>query len=513
MWVWLDRISLILFDATVSTALFLSLVVLAILFCRQPSRRLRIARVALVSSLTMVPLVALAPLPRLDVADAIIRSDLFPALLVFNPDQDQRRPQATATHDQVASWTIPGGFSAQIPRYGKWIERGITLIGLAGIALGLGWLILGFWGVRWLIRHARQPSARTQAIFDQLHANPGAARPRAVLRVSARVRRPVVAGMLRPTILIPQSFEEREDGELLRLTLLHELAHAEQSDPWFGTAASLAQSVWFFLPQIWWLRSQLLIDQEFLADRFAATGYGTSSGYAAALLALAESGSPNTEEVSHACESETVWPTGQDKAIQSPLFQRVRMLLHCPFQFEAHPPRSWSWALRLMVIGTSVMAACLCLRWPNAVALEVLQKGKSSTLQSFRVATLLAKPVAFAKDGRSLAYTIPMVLPGHFNLTVEILAHPADLAQVRIAGHPLGSPPPPLPVADHDGTMNGKLESWHQVRLLRNRDAISLWVDGQSIRVDSQSERSGDWLTVEPGPTRSVTLRNLVVTW
>ena len=376
MWVWLDRIGLVLFDATVSTALFLSLVMLAMLVCRQPARRIRIARVALLSSLTMIPMVALAPLPRLDIADAIIRSDLLPAQLIFNPDQNILNSPAASPGASPASWLISGNFSSRMPRVGTWLERGLTVIDLAGVAIGLGWLILGFWGVRWLIRHSEHPSARTQAIFDRLRLEGGTVRRRAGLRVSTRIKRPVVVGLLRPTILIPRSFEELDDeGELLRLTLLHEIAHAEQSDPWFGTAASLAQTLWFFLPQIWWLRSQLLIDQEFLADRFAAIGYGTSSGYAASLLALAESHSSNAVVGPRDCGTEPVWPAGQDQAGQSPLFQRVLMLLHCPFRFEAHAPLSWSWTVRLAVIGASVMAACLFLRWPRASAIEVWQRG------------------------------------------------------------------------------------------------------------------------------------------
>jgi beta-lactamase regulating signal transducer with metallopeptidase domain len=515
MWVWLDRISLVLFDATVSTALFLSLVVLAILFCRQPARRLRIARVALLSSLTMIPLVALAPLPRLDIADAIIRSDLFPALLIFNPDQNKLTAPAKSPGDHAASWLIAAGFSAKLPRAERWLERSLALIDLAGVSIGLGWLILGCWGVGWLIRHSRQPSARTLAIFDRLYLDGLPARRRAALRVSARIQRPVVVGLLRPTILVPRSYEDLDDdGELLRLTLLHEIAHAEQSDPWFGTAASLAQTLWFFLPQVWWLRSQLLIDQEFLADRFAAMDYGTSSGYAASLLALAESRSTNTAVGSRVCGIEPVWPSGQDKTVRSPLFQRVSMLLHCPFRFEAHAPRSWSWTVRLAVIGASVAAACLCLRWPNANALEVWRKGRSSqAAQPFRVARLVAKPMVF-KDGRSVAYTLPLVLQSHFELTVEILAYPADLAQVRIAGHPLGHCPPlPPNVPDREGHLTGVLESWHQVRLVRESDLLSLWVDGQRIPVDPHAEKTGERLTIEPGPARPVTLHNLVVTW
>ena len=88
-------------------------------------------------------------------------------------------------------------------------------------------------------------------------------------RLVAAVQRPVLVGFVRTTILIPSSYDEPEaSAEFLKLSLLHELAHAEQSDPWFGTIASLAQSVWFFLPHVWWLRSQLMIDQEFMADQF-----------------------------------------------------------------------------------------------------------------------------------------------------------------------------------------------------------------------------------------------------
>ena len=82
MWVWLDRAGSILFDATLSTAIFLTLVVLAMLVCRQPSRRILIARSALVASLAMIPLVAFLPLPRFDLFDTLIQFDLLPRQLV-----------------------------------------------------------------------------------------------------------------------------------------------------------------------------------------------------------------------------------------------------------------------------------------------------------------------------------------------------------------------------------------------------------------------------------------------
>ena len=157
-------------------------------------------------------------------------------------------------------------------------------------ATGAAWLLLGYWGVHWLCRHSEEPSAAARAIYEALEPGETTRRSRPTLRVSAKVQRPVLVGMVRTTILIPSSYDHPSSSEeLLKLSLLHEIAHAEQSDPWFGTVASLAQSVWFFLPHVWWLRSQLLIDQEFMADHSAARRYGTSSGYAASLLSLADS--------------------------------------------------------------------------------------------------------------------------------------------------------------------------------------------------------------------------------
>ena len=185
------------------------------------------------------------------------------------------------------------------------------------------------------------------------------------LRVNSRLPHPVVTGLLRPTILIPEALDRADaDPEPLRLSLLHEIAHAERSDHWFSTLASIAQTIWFFLPHLWWIRSRLLIDQEFLADRAAADRYGTSSEYASSLLSLAalngpDAGEPLDERPANAPQSGTI-------GVQSPLFQRMLMLLHCPYPVESRTPRLWSWTSRVAVIGASIAAACLVIRWPQA---------------------------------------------------------------------------------------------------------------------------------------------------
>ena len=65
MWVGLDRFGQILVDATLATAILLSLVILLMLLCQQPTRRIVLAQAATVLALFMFPLVATDPLSRL----------------------------------------------------------------------------------------------------------------------------------------------------------------------------------------------------------------------------------------------------------------------------------------------------------------------------------------------------------------------------------------------------------------------------------------------------------------
>ena len=133
MWVWLDRVGLILFDAALSTGLFLSVVVLAMLVCRQPSRRLLIVRSSLLASLAMVPLVAVVPLPRLDVLAMILPGGFASARRRRSTrSRDNRRPGTTrrrGTGCVRSSRVFKGDYAAWA---GRWLPRSLTLIVLDG---------------------------------------------------------------------------------------------------------------------------------------------------------------------------------------------------------------------------------------------------------------------------------------------------------------------------------------------------------------------------------------------
>jgi len=511
MWVLIDRLGLILFDATLSTAVFLSLMILAMLACRQPARRLFIARVAFCASLAMLPLIAFAPLPRLDLVQILTRSKIVPVSFGEIAPPTHGDPLQSAAAGVARPWPIIDDLHAS--RVGNWLVRGLTLLDLAGVGTGFALLILGLWGVHWLLRQSQEPNAQIRALYERLQAGGSQILTRTDLRVSGRLRRPAVVGLFQPTILIPASFDaDLGDLEQLRLSLLHEMAHVEQRDHWHGAVANLAQTAWFLLPQVWWLRSQLRIDQEFLADRFAASRFGSSSGYAASLLLLAAR-RPESRPNSRSREPASIGPGKSRAEMRSPLFQRLLMLLHCPHRIETRAPRLWSWGLRVTVIALWLVAACVCIRWPDAEAIEPRSGGLAVKRQPFRVADFVAEPHVFSPAERALAYVMPVILPTRFDLKVEVLATRADLSRARIAGHLLGLPRWADSRTTRAESEPGQRESWHQVRLVRDGQDLQLWVDAQSLPVTMKPELTTESLTIEPGPGRSVRFRNLVVDW
>jgi hypothetical protein len=512
MWFGIDRLGLVLFDATVATAVFLSLIVLAVSLCRQPTGRLLIARVALFACLATIPLAVIAPLPRFDFMRALAMRDLLPAPLFVRHEHTGRwRSRGYASEWAPLDLSV---LSRQGAKLAPWTPRGLVLFDLAGITVGCAWMLLGFGGVHWLIRSGRQPSLATRNLFERLLGGSLAHHRKPNLLVSARVQHPVVVGLLRPTILIPPELEDEDgDPERLRLSLLHEIAHVERSDHRHGMVASLAQAVWFFLPHVWWLRSRVLIDQEFLADRMAARRYGTSSGYAASLLTFAQTSSRSTAESQAGGPTLGVSGSGKTK-VPSPLFQRVLMLLHCPFPVETQLCGAGFWVLRAAVIAFSVLSACILFRWPSAEAFDQTAGSALQQPHTFCVTDFVAEPLIFTPGSRALPYVLPVALPSHFELSVEVRCNVADLSRVRIAGCALA----PLELPSETGverplTGISEAESWHHVRILRTGNELALWVDGRPTPVVSSPEPMTEWLTIEPGPNRVAQFRNLVLTW
>jgi len=514
MWVGLDWFGQLLLDATLASAVLLSLVILLMLLCQQPARRIVLAQAATVLALFMFPLVATNPLSWL-CARAWFTGDEPGARRTWpaspkagaSPRQSLRDPKTQAP-------PTTGSPGEGTWRTGPWPRRVLAITYLTGVSVAMFWTVLGFWGVHRLVGGSVEPSPATRKLYDELIQHVDARMPFPELRVSARINRPVLVGLIRPFILIPPVYDERGfDKESLKIILLHELAHAAQGDTHFIAAATLAQNLWFFLPFLWWLRAQLRIDQEFLADQKVVMLTGSPAGYATRLVALAapakglNSARTAVESLSSRSGS---WADG---GYQSPLLQRVLMLLHCPYPLEPKPPRWWALSAPLFVVGLAILSVRVSLALADGSPPSAGSSFVTDAPNAFRVNQFVASPQDSNSRGRSTLYALPLPLPAQFDLVVEIHASRSALSRIRLLGLVLGSPQ--LSAAGPEGHSESAkaLASWHRVQVSRQGGRVSLTVDGETVPVGRDTESLTELLTIEPALDETAILRNLLVTW
>jgi hypothetical protein len=357
---------------------------------------------------------------------------------------------------------------------------------------------LGLCGSTWLVRRGRNPSAKALAHLRSLPFDGPSRRPR--LLVSDLATRPVLVGGLRPTILIPPDLDGPEAVDQLRLSLLHELAHAESLDHWFAPAATLAQAIWFFLPPVRWIRDQMKLDQEFLADRRAVDHFGTSGGYASSLVELASPVEPGGDRGDASTPAGLAPSSGSGGA--SSLFQRVVMLLKCPFAIEGRTPLWWRWSTAATLALVTLAASCLTLRgladWSSP---PVQPTGEAA--RSFRHPQQLT---ISQREHDDQPFDLRFRLPDRFTLTFEVMAEPADLPGIEVLGHRLGVVPDPDP-------SRTAYRLWHRVRITRLGGSEDVEVDGRPLPHDPGPARLAPWLTIRPSPGRTTRIRDLELDW
>jgi beta-lactamase regulating signal transducer with metallopeptidase domain len=389
---------------------------------------------------------------------------------------------------------------------------------MIGVASGLAWLALGFWGIRRLIDQSVEPSSRTQELYLNLVHEFDSGLPCPNLRVSATLTRPILTGLGRGIILIPAKLNEpAADPESLRLILLHELAHAGQGDAQLNATSSLAQCLWFFIPYAWWLRTQLRIDQEFIADQKTVVMIGSSAGYATRLVALAanDDRAPSLLPIADSVPLLSGW--WWDGGLKTPLLQRVVMLLHAPFPIETRASRLWSSIVPTMALITAILASSLTL-FAVPAATTTANKALSSVKGRglFQVDRFVASPRVLSPSGRSPAYILPLPLPSDFELSLEIEAAHSTLTQMSVAGYSLAavSPADAIPLAaEQDEASSNPPSPWYRVRLRRAKGEVSLFVNDRAFSAIPVREAASDWLTIEPAPDQSAIIHDLTVSW
>jgi len=156
--------------------------------------------------------------------------------------------------------------------------------------LALVWLLGSIWKSMRLfdgwnqarrLRRSAQPAPALEALMAD-------ALPSGTTIAITAVDGPLVAGLLRPSILVPRYLVETLDTATLRGILLHEIAHIRRRDLWLALMQRVALIVFWWSPFLRLIGTRLELAREMACDARAAQHCGGSVDYAGALLASVE---------------------------------------------------------------------------------------------------------------------------------------------------------------------------------------------------------------------------------
>jgi GWxTD domain-containing protein len=173
---------------------------------------------------------------------------------------------------------------------------GFTGFWLAGV-LVFSIRLIGGWRFTARLRstsHLAPPE--WQRTLERAAERIGTSRPVRLL-VSSLVEVPTVIGWLRPVILVPVEALTGLPLEHITALLAHEAAHIRRHDYLASILQSIAESVLFYHPAVWWVSGQIRAERELCCDDMAVAASGDVLTYARALAALEMRQAPRTRAV------------------------------------------------------------------------------------------------------------------------------------------------------------------------------------------------------------------------
>ncbi len=354
-------------SAAAGSLIILAVGSLAARLCRQPVRRARLIVLTLFGALA-VPWLALVPVvPRwstgilpapaplrasgtehavtaeLPVHQSEIGAGTIQTLEPTKLSSDTRVPWTKTTPAVIppASSTAVHGSHWSIPA-----SRTLVLASYAGAMTALAaWWLFGQ-VLLWRVTRAARPVPA--AVRDVFLAIAGPAGERVRLLESNDIALPFTYTLACPVILVPTSLTDSAERDALRYVLAHEWSHVERRDSWAWSFTSLAVSILFYQPLFWWLRRQLRLCQDYLADARAAA-LGSAEDYAAYLVGLAR--------IHRFGPSLPALGIGDRR---SNLYRRVTMLVQDRKPLEERCRMAWS--ITAAVIAVAVVVAASGLR-------------------------------------------------------------------------------------------------------------------------------------------------------
>ena len=153
------------------------------------------------------------------------------------------------------------------PDYVVPLSEILVLVWIVGMVVMLIWTVISHLRFVRYVRRWSRPMEDPASIrmYNQLGDQLGLDR-RPDLRICAGLKAPMLAGIFRPRLLLP---ENAPQGDELRYTLIHELTHFRRRDIWLKSIALLTNIVHWFNPLMWYMVRLVERDTELACDEAA----------------------------------------------------------------------------------------------------------------------------------------------------------------------------------------------------------------------------------------------------
>ncbi len=224
-----------------------------------------------------------------------------------------------------------------------WLVQAWTLgICLLSLRLAGGLALV----VRWKRRRLQPASLELQQRLVALAQRLGVRRAIA-LRIAPGADTPAVIGWLRPVVLLPASALIGLAPAQLEAVLAHELAHVRRHDYLVNLLQSIAETLLFYHPAVWYVSHQIRVEREYCCDDDAIASCGDAVTYASALADL--------ETLRHGVPAFAMTAVGSGRGRTS-LLHRIRRLL-TPASPSASPASAWPTNAALLAMTIVVLSA------------------------------------------------------------------------------------------------------------------------------------------------------------
>ena len=145
-------------------------------------------------------------------------------------------------------------------------------------------LLFGLYSLERIKRiKVKSPGPYWEAMVTRLAGMMGVSRAITLLE-SGIVKIPVVAGYLKPVILIPAGLLTGLGQQEVEMILLHELAHVLRKDYLVNILQSLVETLFFFNPAVIWLSALIRAERENCCDDLVVNHTKNQIGYIKALI-------------------------------------------------------------------------------------------------------------------------------------------------------------------------------------------------------------------------------------